>query len=176
MFVKGLVFVIEVLGAGIIAYVAMLFTEPKKQRVAEYNDLLKDFSGALSQAHDLAIRYWSCDGQVNDLEGFLLSAKTECNRLASVLNKKQCKFYDFEAIAQKSFSYFQIITGDGFQEQARKADAQKLDEANKVLRELKDFIDSSKVSYTIKILLFYPFNKVFGGINGGMIKVRIIHY
>lgn len=128
----------------------MLCTDPKKHRIADYNDQLKDFLNALNQANDLAIRYWSYDGQMNELEGFLISAKTECNRLATAINRKRCELYNFVLVAQKTSAYFQVITGDTFRQENRKSDTRKLDEADLILKELKDSIESSKVSYTIK--------------------------
>ncbi len=154
MFYDGILFLLNILGAGLTAFVAMLATEPKKQRIAEYNQFLKEFKSHLDKTHNYAIQYWSRDGQIDELEAFLMAAKTESSSSLLAINRKQCDLLNYPLASKKMYSYFKLITGDTFRQVSREADSARLDAAVLILCELKDYISSAHISCTTKNILF----------------------
>ena len=137
-----------------ISWLTMLATEPKKQRILEYNELLQKLLDKLAESDQTAIQYWTQEGALLDLERQIISFKTECYRLATTLHRKGCKFYDVEVVTKSIASYFKIVTGGEFQQADKNPAPNIFDETNIVMNNLKNQIEQSKVSCTVNNILF----------------------
>jgi len=142
----------QVFMAGVVAFAGMVATEPKKKRIENYNALIEKLIEEIKRTNVLAIRYWSSDGRKSGLEAEILSARTECYRLALAVNRKQGPSFEHHFISKEIHQYFVLLTEGSFQQEARTNDMARLNRIDPILKRLCDDVESAKIPFTVRNL------------------------
>ncbi len=134
--------------------IASIVLEPLKQRISEYNEVVKLLNLKFHDVDDLLSEYWQSDVVDAGLQFRCARKKTEIYATLEEINRLQNGHVDFTIAVQKFTDYFDLLMGGRFGSVNHTADLVAIDASGPYVQDCLNIIDAMKY----KIRSWYIFS------------------